>query len=147
MSAEGLTAEQATAMAFQLDALADTLAVSQRMADGGRWGGRVSTVLENASAWLVRPGGTWRQGTALLHEALKAENPTACCPVVYDCPQCGGEVCPVCGGPDTLRKRVNDDNFELWECDDCPAVVFTYHVPEDVERVRRAMAPKPEAAS
>lgn len=54
--------------------------------------------------------------------------------------------CPICGGVNTLEKRVNETHDEIWACRDCPAVLFTYWYPEQIDRlyaVLHARKPRP----
>lgn len=41
--------------------------------------------------------------------------------------------CPVCGG--RLEKGVNEDRDEIWSCEDCPVVMFTYSGPANLQRL------------
>lgn len=54
--------------------------------------------------------------------------------------------CPVCGSSQTLRKRVNAEHDEVWVCDVCPAVLFTYWYPEQIHRLYSVLGATPAAA-
>ena len=43
--------------------------------------------------------------------------------------------CPICQTAQAMQKYVNEDHDEIWICDECPAVLFTYWRPEQIRRV------------
>ena len=51
--------------------------------------------------------------------------------------------CPICGQPDALVKRVHEEHHEIWICEECPAVLFTYWYPSSIDRLHRELEPRP----
>ncbi len=51
--------------------------------------------------------------------------------------------CPICGEPDALVKRVNEEHDEIWVCEECPAVLFAYWYPSSIDRLPRELDSQP----
>ncbi len=134
---EGLTATQAHAVAVQLEALADAQDYGAQHPDAPRrdhWRALGQIHLRQLAEWLEAPTGYWRLGTEFFHVVRDGVDPDKRCPPEYECPWCSTQTCPACGGPERLVKRVSqEEGFGLWACLDCPAVLFTYRRPADLE--------------
>ncbi len=49
--------------------------------------------------------------------------------------------CPLCGTSRGLRKQVNAELDEIWVCVACPAVLFTYHTPAQLDTLAAQLDP------
>lgn len=49
--------------------------------------------------------------------------------------------CPVCQTPQSLIKRMNADWDEIWTCTTCPAVLFLYSTPSQIQTLSALLDP------